>query len=37
MVDWMIEVLSSYKYSENSFFTAVRLMDSFFMKSKVIH
>jgi hypothetical protein len=34
MVDWVIEVISSYKYSESAFFTAVRIMDTFFMKSK---
>jgi hypothetical protein len=34
MVDWMIEVISSYKFSEQTFFSAVRLMDSFFMKSE---
>ena len=37
MVDWVIEVISSYKYSEASFFTAVRLMDSFFKRTKTIH
>ena len=30
MVDWMIEVMSSYKMSEECFFKSVRLMDKFF-------
>ena len=30
MVDWMIEVLSSYKMSEDSFFRSVKYMDKFF-------
>jgi hypothetical protein len=29
MVDWMIEVLTSYKCSEQTFFMAVRVMDTF--------
>lgn len=29
MVDWMIEVLSSYKMSEESFFRSVALMDAY--------
>lgn len=33
MVDWMIEVLSSYKMSEESFFRSVRYMDKFFKNS----
>lgn len=37
MVDWIIEVISSYKYSEAAFFTAVRIMDTFFMKTKQTH
>lgn len=37
MVDWIIEVMSSYKYSEVCFFTAVRIMDSFFMKTSASH
>lgn len=37
MVDWMIEVISSYKYSEAAFFTSVRVMDSFFQRCKVSH
>ena len=30
MVDWMIEVLSSYKMSEECFFRSVRYMDLLF-------
>lgn len=37
MVDWIIEVISSYKYSEAAFFTAVRIMDSYFQRCKVAH
>jgi len=37
MVDWIIEVISSYKYSEAAFFTSVRIMDSFFQRCKVAH
>jgi hypothetical protein len=29
MVDWMIEVLASYKCTEQTFFLAVRIMDKF--------
>jgi len=29
MIDWMIEVLSSYKMSEESFFRSVALMDAY--------
>lgn len=29
MVDWMIEVLSSYKMSEETFFRSVYLMDGY--------
>ena len=32
MVDWMIEVLSSYKMSEESFFRSVSLMDRYLKK-----
>ena len=32
MVDWMIEVLSSYKMSEESFFRSVSLMDQYFAR-----
>ena len=34
MVDWMIEVLSSYKMNEDSFFRAIKIMDSFLLKAK---
>ena len=34
MVDWMIEVLSSYKMSEASFFRSVHFMDTFFKRSE---
>ena len=34
MVDWMIEVLSSYKMNEDTFFRSVKLMDSFLKKTK---
>ena len=33
MVDWMIEVLSSYKMTEETFFRSVYLMDAFMKKS----
>lgn len=33
MVDWMIEVLSSYKMSEETFFKSVKLMDQYLKKS----
>jgi hypothetical protein len=33
MVDWMIEVLSSYKCQDQSLFKAVQLMDRFYEKS----
>lgn len=32
MVDWMIEVLTSYKCTEQTFFMAVRLMDDYLLK-----
>ena len=32
MVDWMIEVLSSYKMSEESYFRSVALMDTYLKK-----
>ncbi|EAR88519.2 amine-terminal domain cyclin (macronuclear) [Tetrahymena thermophila SB210] len=34
MVDWMIEVMKSYKCSEETYFMAVRIMDSFLEKCK---
>ncbi|KAL4488076.1 hypothetical protein ABPG72_009414 [Tetrahymena utriculariae] len=34
MVDWMIEVMKSYKCSEETYFMAVRVMDSFLEKCK---
>ena len=34
MVDWMIEVLSNYKCSEETYFTAVTIMDNYFKKCK---
>jgi cyclin B len=33
MVDWMIEVLSSYKMSEECFFRSVKFMDLYFKKT----
>lgn len=33
MVDWMVEVLSTFKMSEHTFFVAVSLLDRFFKKS----
>lgn len=33
MVDWMIEVLSSYKMNEDSFFRATKIMDSFLLQT----
>ena len=35
MVDWMIEVLSSYKMSEETFFKSVYLMDAYLKRSRV--
>lgn len=32
MVDWMIEVLSSYKMSEETFFRGVYMMDAYMKK-----
>lgn len=37
MVDWMIEVLSSYKMSEDSFFRAVYYMDKYLEKAPRRH
>jgi len=37
MVDWMIEVLSSYKCCDQTFFIAVNLMDLFLEKTNVQH
>lgn len=34
MVDWMIEVMKSYKCSEETYFMAVRLLDTYLEKSK---
>ena len=34
MIDWMVEVLSSYKCSEQTFFCAVHILDSYFRKSE---
>ncbi|KAL4469497.1 hypothetical protein ABPG74_004750 [Tetrahymena malaccensis] len=34
MVDWMIEVMKSYKCTEETYFMAVRIMDSFLEKCK---
>ena len=33
MVDWMIEVLASYKCSEQTFFLAVRILDLYLYKT----
>lgn len=33
MVDWMIEVLSSYKMSEETFFRSVYMMDAYLKKT----
>ena len=33
MVDWMIEVLSSYKMSEETFFRSVYMMDAYMKNS----
>jgi len=37
MIDWMIEVLGSYKSSEQTFFIAVSLMDLFLQKTNTVH
>lgn len=34
MVDWMIEVMASYKCSERSLFKAIEIMDRYYAKSK---
>lgn len=34
MVDWMIEVLSSYKMQEDTFFRSVKIMDSFLSRTQ---
>lgn len=35
MVDWMIEVMSSYKFTNYTFFKAIDLMDRYFSKETV--
>lgn len=35
MIDWMVEVLFSYKCQDQTFFLAVSIMDSFFKNSKM--
>ena len=37
MVDWMVEVLTSYKCKDQTFFMAVRLMDTYLNKSTKSH
>ena len=37
MVDWMIEVLSSYKCSNQTFFLAINTMDLYLQKTNVVH
>jgi len=37
MIDWMIEVLGSYKCSEQTFFIAIGLMDLFLERTNVTH
>jgi hypothetical protein len=37
MVDWMIEVLSSFNCDHNTFFVSVNIMDSFLSKSPNIY
>jgi len=32
MIDWMVEVLATFKMSEQTFFVAVNLLDRFFKK-----
>lgn len=32
MLDWMIEVVSSYKFNAKTYFSSVHLMDSYFQK-----
>jgi len=34
MIDWMIEVLSSFKCEQNTFFVSIDLMDSYLAKTK---
>ncbi len=34
MVDWMIEVLSSFKCEQNTFFISLDILDEFLTKSK---
>ncbi|CAD8211569.1 unnamed protein product [Paramecium octaurelia] len=37
MVDWMVEVLTSYKCKDQTFFLAVKLMDSYLQKTSQKH
>jgi hypothetical protein len=30
MIDWMIEVTSSYRFTDKTYFDGIRLMDRFF-------
>ena len=34
MLDWMIEVISSYKFNHKTYFDSVNLMDRYFNASK---
>ena len=34
MIDWMVEVLTTFKMSEQTFFVAVSLLDRFFKNAK---
>ena len=35
MIDWMVEVMCSYKCSDQAFFLAVNYMDTFFEKTQM--
>jgi hypothetical protein len=37
MIDWMVEVLTSYKCRDQTFFLAVQLMDQFLLKTERVH
>lgn len=35
MLDWMVEVTESYKFSSKTFFAGVELMDAYFAKERM--
>ncbi len=36
MIDWMIEVLSSFKCQQNTFFISIDIMDKFLLKTESV-